>query len=422
MKNMIYKSVDSELDVIAKNIKNNLLSNNKKFINNKNYFIKVITSSNNTLYENNIAKRIYIPFYNKKDAYNFRLKISKEILDIGQDKWGEVLFRVKIYKLNSETFLLLGKPIEHIDEQIVQLSKILFIMFLLCLIILILITNWLTDKILSPFQNIIKNISKVNSSNLSMKIPVPKEKDEIYFLVSSLNEMLERLDKQFKREKEFMSNISHELKTPLTIILLSLEKLIQNSAISEKDKKEIVQIYITIQRLSLLIKNLLMLLSLESNMQFKNFKKMNLTCLIKELLEIYDIKIKQKKIKLEKNMEEIFIVGSRELIKRMFMNLLDNAIKYSNKNGIVKINLYKEDIKVVLSIYNSGKGITSDKIYLIFDRFYQIDQSRTNREGSFGLGLSIVKEIVKVHKGEITVDSDGETYTEFKVMLPINME
>ncbi|UOD35382.1 HAMP domain-containing histidine kinase [Deferribacteraceae bacterium V6Fe1] len=422
MTNIIYNSISYELDIIANKVKNKIYLNKIEDINNEKYLIKIISDKNNIIFANKISQKVFVPIYNKKDTYNYRTKISKEIIDLGQDEWNEVLLRVKLYKLKNNYTLLIAKSIENIDEQIVQLSKILFLIFISSMVILLLLTNWLLNKIILPFQNVIKNISEVNTSNLSIKIPTPKENDEICLLISSLNEMLQRLDRQFKLQKDFISDISHELKTPFTIILLSLEKLIQNTELKEKDKEDIAQLYKTIQRLSLLIKNLLMLLSLESNINSIDFRELNLSQLIKELLEICEINIENKNILLKKEIENnIKIRGNKELLNRLFMNLLDNAVKYCNTKGVVRIKFYKENNEIILSVYNTGKGINSEEKAFIFNRFFKINKSRSNIDGSFGIGLSIVKEIAKIHNGKISVESDGETYTEFIIKLPINL-
>ncbi len=420
MKNMLYKSIDSELRITAITLLKNKNYENLKEINKK-YWIK-IASNNEVIFENEISKKISIPIYNTKTKYNYEIIIPKKIIFLGQDKKNEVDFRVFVFKNPDGITVQIAKPIEDVEENISTLSEILTFLFILSLIILYLISNWLSNKIFKPFKKIIENVDKVNADNLSSKIPLPDSKDEFYKLTSSLNEMLDRLNRQFTLQKEFISNISHEFKTPITIMLLTLEELIQDTKTDSETKEKISQMYQTLQKLSFLTKNLLMLLSIESGFKF-NPQKFNLSETVKEVSNLYEIRFKTENIKLEKEFDgNILFYGDKELINRMLMNLIDNAIKYNKEKGIVKINLYNDDRNIYFKIFNTGRGILKENIDNIFHRFYRQDKVRSNPEDGFGLGLSIVKEIVIVHKGKIDIKSDGKTFTEFVITLPLNLK
>ena len=217
--------------------------------------------------------------------------------------------------------------------------------------------------------------------------------------------------------------MAHELKTPLSMIKISLENFLTSSKLSKEQEVEIKKVISNIQRLQNLISKLLLLSKIDymkGNPEvIKRFKKVNLKEILENTLHEFEQYFISKEIKLKKEIskEDIFIKGDEELLEKLFFNLFLNAYKFTPEKGIVEIGLKKKSDKIIFSIKNTGTGISSDKINHIFDRFYRVDDSRSRDTGGSGLGLTICKAIVEIHNGEITVRTKEREFTEFVVNL-----
>jgi len=231
--------------------------------------------------------------------------------------------------------------------------------------------------------------------------------------------MIERLDKSFKQMKQFSADVSHELKTPLTIIRGEIELAISGKKKSSELKKTLINILDEVVRLSNMVENLLMLFKSDTGQVNLNFKEVNIAELIKDLLEDIDILAEEKGIKVEaERLDEAIVLGDEIRLKQLFLNLIDNAIKYNKSGGRVTISIVRENNFVNVSIADTGIGIPKDEINLIFERFYRVDKTRTRDTGGTGLGLSIAKSIAESHNGRIEVESELGKGSKFSVILP----
>lgn len=250
---------------------------------------------------------------------------------------------------------------------------------------------------------LIVSVSKIVSSNKTIVI--------FYDITESV-----RLERQ---KKEFIANASHELNTPLTSISGYIETLLDE----EKDPEKI-KYYTIIQkqtkRLINLVYDLLQLSQLDEKKSI-DFKQVNLNNLVENMLPIFKKKINGKGLKINFISQEnnINITGNEEKLQQMFINLVDNAIKYTNK-GEINILINDKDNNIEIIIEDTGIGIPEKDIPNIFERFYVVDKSRTRENGGTGLGLSIVKSVVDLHKGSINVDSREGVGTKFIIYLPKN--
>ncbi len=222
-------------------------------------------------------------------------------------------------------------------------------------------------------------------------------------------------------KKDLVANVSHELRTPLTAIKGFVETIYDQES-NTKNKHYLDIINRHTDRLISIINDLLTLSRLEDSKVFLEIKKVNLNTILKNIFKIFEIKLKNKPVKLKINIDKDvpLFKGDDFKIEQMFVNLIDNAIKYTDK-GDIKINVIKKNNFIVITIEDTGIGIPEKHLKRIFERFYVVDKSRSRQLGGTGLGLSIVKYIVLLHNGRINVESEHARGTKFTISLPQNV-
>lgn len=219
----------------------------------------------------------------------------------------------------------------------------------------------------------------------------------------------------FDRQKQFIADASHELKTPLTIITTNAEVL-ENTL---PDNKWLNYILEQSSRMKLLINSLLDLARLDSGTEKNAFQSFDLSKAIRKTALSFESLAYEYEKKYSWNITDgLSLYGNEENIKQLVTILLDNAFKYSDAKGVITISLTRSAEKKQLLVHNTGNGIEMKDQKHIFERFYRIDSSRSRQSGGCGLGLSIAESIVKKHKGQISVKSDGKKYTDFCILLP----
>ena len=239
----------------------------------------------------------------------------------------------------------------------------------------------------------------------------------IYFTNKAINP----LEETFKKQKQFIADASHELRTPLTIIKTNVSLLRENELETIQSQKKWIN-YIDSQasRMSTLINEMLSLANLDANRKKEERININLSKMLSDTLLVFEVVIFEKGLILEEDIvNDIFINGEKDQIKKLISILMDNAIKYTNDNGKILVYLKAERNKAKLIIKNTGEGIKKEHLEKIFERFYRVDDSRDRGTGGYGLGLSIAKAIVDDHKGKIHAESIINNETSFIVELPL---
>lgn len=248
----------------------------------------------------------------------------------------------------------------------------------------------------------------------------------ILYLISVYftNKAIGPLEESFKKQKQFIADASHELRTPITIIKTNIALLEENKNETIKSQEKWIR-YIDSQatRMSTLVNEMLSLANLDAKRKSEEIVSINLSKLLNDLLLIFEVVIFEKGLTLEENISDnITISGENDQIKKLISILVDNAIKYTNDNGKITVNLSFDKSKARLIVKNTGEGIKKEHLERIFERFYRVDDSRVRETGGYGLGLSIAKSIVSEHKGKIYAESNIGKDVSFIVEFPLNSD
>lgn len=248
----------------------------------------------------------------------------------------------------------------------------------------------------------------------------------ILFLISIYltNKSIKPIKEAFEKQKQFITDASHELKTPLTIIKTNTSVLLSNTDDTIKNQLKWIN-YINSQtdRMSTLINEMLTLSKLDIEENKLPLSVVDVSSIMENILLMFDAIIYENNIELYTNIQKnLFINADKESIKKLFSILIDNAIKYNNENGKINIDLINEKNKVKITIKNTGCGIPKEDLDRIFERFYRVDSSRDRKTGGYGLGLSIANSIVKQHNGKIYAKSIENQETSFIIELPLKKQ
>ena len=235
------------------------------------------------------------------------------------------------------------------------------------------------------------------------------------------NRTIKPIRESFEKQKQFITNASHELKTPLTIIRTNTSLLLSNgSETIESQGKWFSYINNQIERMSKLIDEMLSLAKLDTGKELVEFTSFNMSKLVNNILLTFEAVLFENNIELVSNIEDdLNLKGDKESIKKVFIILLDNAIKYTNKNGKIDVKLCQDKNKIKLKVKNTGEGIKKEDLEKVFERFYRVDTSRARETGGYGLGLSIAKSIVESHNGKIYAESNIGKDTTFIIEFNI---
>ena len=280
------------------------------------------------------------------------------------------------------------------------------------------VTYFISGHALRPIRELSDKIEKVQAQNLADSRIEENKVKELNQLSVSYNKMLERLSDAFEIQRQFTANAAHELRTPLSLMQVQLD-LYNSTRHPDNDADTLQTIKMVTEqngRLSKMVKTLLDMSELQTVGQDD---KIMVDALVDEVLADLDPLAQEKNIKLTGKCKNITMVGSDILIYRLVYNLVENAIKYNHSGGQVTVTAYRKEKHVYLSVEDTGNGIPEELRERVFEPFFRVDKSRSRELGGVGLGLALVREIVRVHDGSITVRSNPSGGTVFDVILPL---
>jgi heavy metal sensor kinase len=316
--------------------------------------------------------------------------------------------------------LVIARSTRQIDSALARLLRTLTIAVPLALGLAAGGGIFLASRALKPVDKIAQTAQEIEESDLSRRISVTT-KDELGRLAATLNEMIGRLEKAFQRQKQFTSDASHELRAPLSVIEAESTLALQKERPPSDYRQSLETISQEARQMSSLIEQLLTLARADAGKEQWNFAEVNLAKLITSLSTDAEVLCREKGLTFRLDQtQDLLVRGNEARLRELFMNLLDNAIRYTPAPGTVSVAVRREGQMAVVAIADTGVGIPAEDIPYIFERFYRVDKSRSRADGGTGLGLAICRHIAEAHGGKIEVESRVGVGSTFSVWLPLH--
>jgi heavy metal sensor kinase len=279
---------------------------------------------------------------------------------------------------------------------------------------------WISRRALAPVDQIILAAQKISAHNLSARLDVPRSGDELQRLTETLNQMLKRIEAALERITRFSADASHELRTPITVMRTRVELALRRPRTAAENNQTLEQLHTELVGASELLDNLMLLARADSGAEQLRMAPANMEDALKDVLAQLSPLAGERGISLNSVLpaHPIWIAGDRQMLQRLFLILIDNAVKYTPPSGQVSVALDTTNGMATVSVKDTGVGIDDSDQAHIFDRFYRVDKARSRQLGGAGLGLSIGRWIAEAHGGSIQVESRPGEGSTFKVVLP----
>ena len=307
-------------------------------------------------------------------------------------------------------------PLGKVQKEIETFWNIAIALSVLFIIFVVIVGYRIIKNAFKPVKQISNTALEIKrSKDFSNRIELEDSNDdEIHKMASTFNEMLDTVEEVFIHEKQFSSDVSHELRTPITVILAQSDYALQYSDTLEETKESLEVINRHAKRMTNLINQIMELSKLERQKEIEK-EKINLSNIVLQLLEDYKPLLESKNLNLVYNIEkDLRIQGNKIMLERVFLNILMNAVKFTKTN--IEVSLIREGKTAVLKIRDNGIGISEENKKFIWERFFQVNDSRNKEENKgSGLGLSMVKKIVDLHSATIDLESELEQGTCFTI-------
>ena len=332
-------------------------------------------------------------------------------------------FGIMIFLINLITTLItaalmyIAFSIGLLNEHNIESKMVLPIITLAsCMLIGIIVSVCSSKAVLKSIKEFIEATEKLSRGDFSARLNV-KQPPQFRILSKNFNIMAEELGSIEVLRTDFINNFSHEFKTPI-ISIKGFAEILKDDDLSKEERNEYLDIIIEeSKRLTSLATNVLNLSKIETQAILKEKQMFNIGEQIRQSILLLDSKLQSKNISLDINIEDCNIYANKEMLNQVWLNLLDNAIKFNNENGLVSVNMKKKEKEVLITIIDSGIGISKEVVSKVFDKFYQEDTSHSTKGN--GLGLTIVKKIIELHGGTIECESIVSKGTKFTIILPI---
>ena len=365
-----------------------------------------ITSSKNITGLGEIPRGKFIPVLQGKERFD-------TIADFR-------IYTTPVFEDDKVAYIVqVANPLESIRMALNNLKVALFLLFPITVLVTGIMGAFIAKVTLHPVDSMIETILKIRAENMQIKLKIPNTKDEIQKLAETFNDMLGRLESAFNTQRRLFADLSHELKTPLTILKGEFEVILKKARSNEEYQGTLKSALEETDRIIRLSENLLILAKFDSKETSQKNEKLEITALIRGIVNSVRGLAELKEIKLSfSGPEGLRVYGDHNQLKTLFLNIIENAFKYTPEKGKIDITAIKKGTSVNIDIKDTGLGIPEDEVEHIFDRFYRVDKSRSS--SGFGLGLSIAKSIAEAHGGGISVQSCPGKGASFIISLPVS--
>ncbi len=385
----------------------------------KGIIIEVYDGSHSLVFSSSLSEQEKLPLTADTWINGFH-KEARLVTVSMQDDIAPIRILTKpVYHQNELLYLIrVGSSMEDIQTTL-ENSLLLNLFFIPTAALLVAMGGWLlTRQAFKPLGAVIKTAHRISSGDLSHRIESSQaSSEEIRELAAAFNHMIARLESSFQQIRDFSDNVSHELRIPLSILKGQTELGLRRLRSEEEYRKVLESNLEEIQRMEKIVERLLFLSRADRGEIELSYTPIDLNGLMEQVCSQFQVLAREKNIRIEPTVNHpVSIMGDELLLRELLLNLVQNAMTYTPTGGEVKLMLERDEGRIKISVSDTGTGISEHEIPRIFDRFYQVDKSRSS-QGS-GLGLSICKWIAEAHQGKITVDSTLGKGSQFTVSLP----
>ncbi len=318
-------------------------------------------------------------------------------------------------------YIQVAAPMDEFYEALERFLGRLLIFAPLALLLASALGYWISRKALAPVDQITQAAQQISAQNLSARLAVPRSGDELQRLTETLNQMLQRIEEALDRITRFSGDASHELRTPITVMRTRVELALRHPRTPGENQDTLEQLHSELIQASNLLDNLMLLARADSGAEQLRIAPANIEDALHEVLAQAAPLAGEKGVALHSALpgHAVWIAADRSMLQRLFLILIDNAVKYTPASGRVSVELTTMNGSATVSVKDTGIGIPEDELPRIFDRFYRVDKARTRQAGGAGLGLSIGRWIAEAHGGSIRVESRSGEGAKFEVVLPV---
>ncbi|RKD30609.1 sensor histidine kinase [Thermohalobacter berrensis] len=336
---------------------------------------------------------------------------KSEVIELNKN--GEIIGHVEIGYIGP--FMVSEREIEFAKG----INTSIIFSALISIIIAIGLGAYLSKIISKPIINITKASNDIRNGKLDTRISKLNNINELNELTNSINHLAASLEKQQRLRKRLTSDIAHELRTPLSILQSHIEAIIDG--VWEPNIERMTIFKNEVDRLIKLVEQLKYLTDIENHKIELQIEEINLTKLLKEIVESFKVEFYNKQVSLESDIEkDVDIMADRDKIRQVMINIISNALKFTETGGRVNLKLRQDKKNIIIEIEDNGIGIPKEDLPFIFERLYRSEKSRNRKTGGAGIGLTIAKKLVEAHKGKIRVESQEKKGTKFIIILPIS--
>ncbi|WP_051251565.1 sensor histidine kinase [Psychrilyobacter atlanticus] len=404
--------VHKELQMVKHLDKNSAI----KLINKKIAEFAITQGSQPSLHINLIYENIFFSTESNDSIHDYNKELGK-FQYVLNNKNALIIKNLLLKFGDQKVYLQIYSDSDEVKNDTIALMNSLFFSSIFIIMISLGVVRKIDKIIQSPIHEITKTVKKINRHDLSERITIINQNNELGKLSIVINEMIDRLDISFKSQNKFISNASHELRTPLAVIK-GYADLLNAGAKSDPVMVDrgIAEILTEVSNMENLLKKLLFLARKENKMLKNNIVPFEISSLIKELMEKQQLIDKDHNYKIIRNKISILNID-KDLILQALRELLKNSSKYTLENREISIDSFHRKKYHYIVIKDQGKGIPKENLKHVFERFYIQDESRNRQKNSFGLGLSTVKDIVELHGGNIYIESEFNKGTTITIEL-----
>ncbi|MBZ5565219.1 MAG: HAMP domain-containing protein [Acidobacteriia bacterium] len=364
------------------------------------------------IYRSRLMRRYDVPTKEAAGPVTYNLQIQKLPLRI---------LATQARLSGGSYYIQVAAPMDDFQDALNHFKWVLLLISPLLLLLASAGGYWMSRRALTPVDAITQAAQTITSRNLSSRLAVPQSRDELQRLSETLNGMLERLEAAFKRITQFTADASHELRTPVALMRTTAELSLRRPRQETEYREALTQILRELETTSTLIEKLMLLARADSGVEALQFAHTDLADNFREACRQGRTLAQAKELSFQEQIIEgpIIVDGDAYALQRLFLILLDNAVKYTPGGGQVKASLSDTNGFAVAEIRDTGIGIGEADLPHIFERFYRADKARSREMGGVGLGLSIGRWIAEAHGGTMEVESTVGQGSVFRLRLPI---